>query len=155
MSNRGRPTEFRPEYCEQVEKLCRLGATNPDIADFFGVARSTIDLWMVKHPEFSGAVKKGRIVADMEVANSLYRKATGFHYQSEVATKDGPVELTMFAQPDTTAAIFWLKNRRREHWSDTRREEISGPDGRTIELVIVDPSPRPASLPAPVKAGKV
>jgi len=106
----GRPTDYRPEMAEQAEKLCRLGATNEEMADFFGVAVSTIHEWRGVHPEFSDAVKKGKILADAEVANSLYLKALG--------SRDYPA--------DTAACIFWLKNRQPAKWRDKTATEHSG-----------------------------
>jgi hypothetical protein len=113
----GRPTDYRPEYAQQVEGLCKLGATDEDIAEFFDCAVSTVNLWKRKHPEFSEALKRGKTLADIEIAEALFKTA-----------KAG----------DTTAQIFWLKNRQRKHWTDTRREEISGPEGKPIEVNATD-----------------
>jgi hypothetical protein len=131
----GAPTKFDPSYCEQVEKLCKLGATDKDIADFFQVVESTVNLWKLKHPEFSESIKKGKVMADMKVANKLFDRATGCTVLvqqafkvKEVAFEKGKrskeierVEIVTLAQeqpPDTTAAIFWLKNRQRDKWKD-------------------------------------
>ena len=134
----GRPTDYRPEYVDQVEGLCKLGATDEDIANFFDVCVSTIDTWKNKYPEFLGAIRNGKELADIRVAEALYKKATGYTYETEAPTRDGPVKLTQYAHPDTAAAFIWLKNRRRDKWSDTRREEISGPDGKPIEVNATD-----------------
>ena len=53
----GRPTKYKPEYATQAAKLCALGATDAQLADFFDVAISTITLWKVQHPEFSASIK--------------------------------------------------------------------------------------------------
>ena len=81
----GRPTDYREEFNKQAKKLCMLGHVNDDLAFFFDVATSTIDNWMVKHPEFLGAVKAGRVVADANVTASLYERAVGY---SCVETKE-------------------------------------------------------------------
>jgi hypothetical protein len=46
----GRPTDYRPEYVEQVRKVCALGATHEEIAEFFDVTRKTIYTWRIAHP---------------------------------------------------------------------------------------------------------
>jgi hypothetical protein len=101
----GRNTKYKPEYAERAKGLCLLGYTNIMLAASFGVTESTIYEWQIKHPEFSEALKAGREVADTAVANALHEKA-----------KAG----------DTTAMIFWLKNRQRLTWRDKHDIEQSG-----------------------------
>lgn len=124
---RGRPTAFLPEYAQQAAKLCGLGATDDEMADFFGVHRSTIYRWKLDHPGFCDAIKSAKDVADERVERSLYQKATGYNVTEEqaVKTKVGQfeekvevVEIEKHIPADTTAAIFWLKNRRKEQWRD-------------------------------------
>jgi hypothetical protein len=125
--SRGRPTVFLPEYAEQAAKLCNLGATDDEMADFFAVHRSTIYRWKLEHPEFCDAIKSAKDVADERVERSLYQKATGYNVTEEVAVKlkvdqykeeVEVVEVDKHVPADTTAAIFWLKNRRKDHWRD-------------------------------------
>ncbi len=52
-ASRGRPTKYKAEYAEQAAKLCKLGATDAQLADFFEVSVSTVNLWKVEHREFS------------------------------------------------------------------------------------------------------
>ena len=116
----GRPTKYRKEYGEQVYKLCLLGATDAQLADFFGVAESTITLWKRKHMGFSASIKKGKIQADAEVAASLYHRARGYeHPETKVFCNDGKItthEVVKHYPPDTAAAFIWLKNR--AGWKD-------------------------------------
>jgi hypothetical protein len=133
----GRPTAFKAEYVEEARKLCLLGATDVEMADFFGVAVSTFYLWKNKHPEFSEALKAGKEAADSRVERSLYHKAIGYTFESEkVFQHQGDVvraPIREHVPPDTTAAIFWLKNRRPEEWRDRVIAEHSGPDGGPIQ----------------------
>lgn len=154
----GRPSSYHDSYPKQAEKLCQLGATDAQIADFFEVAQSTIYLWKHQHPEFSEALKAGKEFADERVVRSLYQRAVGYE-QDEVkifmpAGASEPVYAPYRArvQADTTAAIFWLKNRRPEEWRDrsdvTVRHEASELtdaelDSRIAELVKqIEPSER-------------
>ena len=126
----GRPTDYRAEYAEQAEKLCLLGATDIQLADFFDVAESTIHLWKHTHPEFSESIKDGKENADNAVVRSLYRKATGYEFESEkVFCVDGSIvraPIREFVPPSDTAIIFWLKNRRAADWRDKTDVAHSG-----------------------------
>jgi len=123
----GRPSSFKPEFVEQAKKLCLLGATDVDIADFFQVAVSTIYKWKHDHPEFSEALKSGKDSADERVERSLYHKAIGYTYDAvHFSSFQGSVTATPYREhvpPDTTAAIFWLKNRRSKDWRDVHKVE--------------------------------
>ncbi|MBY5810714.1 helix-turn-helix domain-containing protein [Rhizobium leguminosarum] len=67
----GRPSSFQPEYVDQVERLCRTGAIDTDIAEFFNVAVSTVYEWKNAYPEFSEPIKRGKAKVDREVADKL------------------------------------------------------------------------------------
>lgn len=102
MAEVGRPTLYLPEYDEQARKLCLLGATDEEMATFFEVCEATIQNWKAAHPGFIASIKAGREVADMNVAEKLYNKAMN---------------------DDTTAQIFWLKNRRSKNWRDRQADD--------------------------------
>jgi len=74
----GRESEYREEYAVQAMKLCRLGATYEDLADFFGVTCTTLNRWQCTHPEFRDSVKRGKIIADVAAASRLYTRACGY-----------------------------------------------------------------------------
>jgi len=122
MTDRGRPTKYKDEYIEQAGKLCLLGATDKQMADFFDVSESTLNLWKLEHPNFSESLKENKEFANSRVERALYEKALGYRYKEETSTKMGIVELERQAHPDTTAQIFWLKNRQPDKWRD--RQEI-------------------------------
>ena len=131
----GRPTEFKPEYVEQVKKLCLLGATDKEIADFFEVTVVTINRWKLAHPEFCLSIKNAKEIADERVERSLYQKATGYDYVEQQAIKlkvekdqekVEVVDVQKHAPAETVAAIFWLKNRRKAEWRDRQEVEHSG-----------------------------
>lgn len=119
---RGRPSKYKPEFCEQGAKLCKLGATDREMAEFFKVSEATFHLWKSVHPEFSESLKLAKEEADNRVEQSLYRRALGYSHDSvHVSNYQGEVTLTPIVEhfpPDTTACIFWLKNRKPEVWRD-------------------------------------
>jgi len=136
----GRPPKFKPEFTEQAKKLCQLGATDQEIADFFEVDVRTIYRWKADNDEFCHALKAGKEVADERVERSLFQKAIGYE-QDEVkifmpASATEPVYAPFRAKiaPDTTAAIFWLKNRRPDLWRDKVTTELTGPDGGPVSV---------------------
>lgn len=118
----GRPSAFKPEYVDQVYNYALLGATDSQLAGFFNVAESTINLWKKKYPDFVGALTRGKALADAQVANSLFQRATGYSCpETKVNVYEGQVILTDVTKhypPDTTACIFWLKNRQPKLWKD-------------------------------------
>ena len=137
----GRPTSYRPEYAEVVGKLCKLGATDAQLADFFEVTISTISLWKIQHPEFSAALKLYKEVADSLVEKSLYRRAMGYEADEvDIRVIEGQIVQTPIRKvypPDTTAMIFWLKNRKSKEWRDKVDQEITGADGAPLKVEVI------------------
>lgn len=126
----GRPPKFKADFCRQARFLCELGAIDDQLADFFNVTRVTIGRWKKSHPEFCCALKEGKSVADQSVEKALYQKATGYRISStKSTTRDGKIidstECERELPPDTTACIFWLKNRRPDRWRDKIDHDLS------------------------------
>ncbi len=118
----GRPTKMKKSFYEQTTKLCMLGATEPELADFFHVTTATISNWKISNPKFLEALKAGKEEADANVSKSLYRRAIGYtHPDIHFSSYEGGVTQTKYTKlypPDPTSCIFWLKNRRRQDWRD-------------------------------------
>jgi transposase-like protein len=139
-----RPTKYNAEYhCPWAEGLTRRGATNEEIAEQFGVAPSTIYEWANAHEEFSESLKKGKEITDMQVEKSLLQRALGYSITEKKtviqATGDGankPARIEVLEKeipPDTTACIFWLKNRNPKLWRDKRDMEVVESDDAKIK----------------------
>lgn len=126
----GRPSKFKPEFVEQAEKLCKLGATDLDIADFFGVDVRTLYRWKGENEAFCQALKAGKAEADARVERSLFARANGYeHDEVDIRVVAGQIVQTPIRKvyaPDTTACIFWLKNRKPEQWRDKTETKHSG-----------------------------
>lgn len=160
MRKNGKKQEPHPnsKYTDQVPelayRLALLGLTDKEMARFFCVTSSAWYRWMDQHPELKEAVQRGRIVADMAVAEAVYKKATGYsHDDVHIITdrvkeydEDGKlvreytrplaVPIVKHYPPDTACALFWLKNRsknRETPWMEIARTEITGKDGGPIE----------------------
>jgi serine protease inhibitor len=136
----GRPTKYDAKYPEQAYKLCLLGATDERIADFFGVNVDTIHEWKKVHKEFSDALKEGKEQADAVIAQSLFHRAKGYKHDAIkifADPKTGSVEKVDYVEhypPDTTACIFWLKNRQPRQWRDKVETELTGKDGGAVQI---------------------
>ncbi len=123
----GRPSSYRPEFVKIAEEMCKLGATDFELAKAFSVCTATINEWRNRHVEFSSALKNGKEPSDERVERSLFQKACGYTFESEkIFNYQGEVVRATCIEhvpPDTTAAIFWLKNRRKEVWRDKHEVE--------------------------------
>jgi hypothetical protein len=134
----GRPTAYKDEYAVQAKKLCLLGAKDSELADFFEVSEQTINAWKIAQPIFLESLREGKADADANVAHSLYRRALGYSHEAVKIVADAKsgdsaiVPYTEHYPPDTTACIFWLKNRRKAEWRDKVDHEVGGIDGEPI-----------------------
>ena len=139
---RGRPSSYDPAFVEQGRKLAELGATDREVAEFFEIAESTLYLWKHQHSDFSEALKVGKVTADNRVEQSLYRRAVGYKHDAvHIAQFQGDPVIVPYVEhfaPDTTACIFWLKNRKPAEWRDKVDHELAGPDGGPIPFGLVE-----------------
>ena len=119
----------------KLEGWARDGLTDEQIAKNIGIRRPTIYSWKKKSAGISNALKRGKEVVDREVESALLKSAKGYEY-TETKTvieimpdgeKKQRVEKTQkVIPPNSTAQIFWLKNRKPEQWRDRRETTVSG-----------------------------
>lgn len=133
----GRPTLFTKRLAQTILKMAETGATAPQIAKAAGVSESVIKNWMGRHPDFMSALKKSKDFADAMVEASLYQRALGYSHPAIkfFCTKQGDIKHVEYLEhypPDTTACIFWLKNRQKDNWRE-RQEPVAESDS-TITL---------------------
>lgn len=143
----GRPTEYDSSYPEVATKLCKLGAKDVELADFFGVSVTTITNWKTAHPEFLAAIKTAKAEADARVERSLYERATGYSYDAvkiltvSLGNNSGSevqqVPYREHVPPDPTSMIFWLKNRQPKKWRE--KIEHTGADGGPVVITWLPP----------------
>lgn len=135
-SKGGRPSKFKEKYCKQAYKLCQLGATDKDLAEFFNVHESTINQWKLDYPQFSESLKKSKADLDAQVEKSLFSRAMGYkHNEDKIFNHNGKplvIPTEKHYPPDTTACIFWLKNRQPDKWRE--KQEQSEGDSLTDAL---------------------
>jgi len=118
------------KHPDQIRKMCERGLTNDEIADVLDVDRSTLYRWAANHQKVCDSLKVGKAVSDNRVERSLYERAMGYtHEEDKIFQHNGEavvVPTVKHYPPDTTAAIFWLKNRRPEQWRDKQEIEHTG-----------------------------
>jgi hypothetical protein len=113
-----------PERLEQIKRLCELGATDPEIAYFFGISLRTFTTWRATHPALMEALAIGKAAADTRVERSLFARAIGcelpavkifYDHRTGEVIEHNYIERYV---PDVTACIFWLKNRKPDVWRE-------------------------------------
>lgn len=126
----------------QLESWARDGLTDEQIASNMGITRKTLAEWKTKYSDICDTLKRGKAVVDIQVENALLKRALGYSYdevtRERVLNYDpstgqvvgSHMEITKTVkkevQGDTTAQIFWLKNRRPEQWRDKRDVSVEG-----------------------------
>jgi len=125
-----------PEGLIKVQGWARDGLLETQIAAKMGISVATLNNYKNEHVEFLEAIKSGKDIPDRKVENSLLKRALGYEYvettREPCRDEDGVVsmkvtkEVTKQVVADTTAQIFWLKNRKPEAWRDKRDIELSG-----------------------------
>lgn len=128
-----------------VECWARDGLIDEQIAKNLGVAYSTFRNYKNKHLALSASLKKGKEVVDFEVENALLKRALGYKYneitQEPVDVGEGVTVLqttkivTKQVAPDTTAQIFWLKNRKPDKWRDRPQTNNDTSTGELTDLI--------------------
>jgi hypothetical protein len=137
----GGPSKYRPSYAAQAEKLCRLGATTPELGDFFGVCERTIERWAAKYEPFCRAIRVGKSAADDRVERALFKRAVGYSFETVkiFGTQNGKTITEPYIQhvpPDVKACIYWLKNRRPDLWREVMRHEVEALSDRELANVL-------------------
>lgn len=136
----GRPTKYRSEFVIKAYKLCLMGATDKQLADFFDVTVSTVQEWKLHHPKFSDSIKNAKKELDNQVEKSLFHRAMGYsHPEDKIFNDKGDitkVNTTKQYAPDTVACIFWLKNRQPDTWRDRIQTDLTNSDGslRNVDI---------------------
>lgn len=133
----GRPDQYDERVKPKlllIEAWTRDGLTVEQIAANLNVGVSTFYRYQKEKEELRDALKNGREVIDTMVENALIKSALGYDYtEEEINKKTGlKEEIRKVAHPNTTALIFWLKNRKPKEWRDKQDIEHSG------KLVVFD-----------------
>ena len=139
-----------------IECWARDGLTDEQIAKKLCIGKTTLYKYIDEHSELSERLKKGKEVVDYKVENALLKRALGYEYTEEKVeveqassgaekveveqASSGAVISRKVIQtvkqvvPDTTAQIFWLKNRKPDKWRDKPPEKNGDDDNENDNL---------------------
>jgi transposase-like protein len=125
----------------RLEAWARDGLTDEQIAKNCGITSKTLRVWKKQFGSISAALKRGKEAVDIEVENALLKRALGYSYkESTFEMRKGTMTLTKVVtkevQPDVTAQIFWLKNRKPAEWRDKRQIDTNISTGGDFVLKI-------------------
>lgn len=133
-----RPSKYETHVAPRLEEIqdwVRNGATDEEVAKRLGIAYSTFKEYKNEFSAFSAILKKNKDYVDAQVENALLERAMGgkvtlkrpFKIKHTVYENGRRIEekeeivladYEEYVIPDTTAQIFWLKNRRPEQWRE-------------------------------------
>lgn len=126
---------LEPEGLLKIEGWARDGLTDEQIANNIGISVSCLNNWKNKYVEILKSLKKGKEVVDRQVENALLKRALGYEYTEttreyipELDEMKTTKKVTKQVAPDTTAQIFWLKNRKPDKWRDKLNRDCSNED---------------------------
>ena len=128
----------------KIAAWARDGLTDEQIAKNMGIAYSTLREWKKKYSAISAALKRGKEVVDFEVENALYKNAMGGYIEEEktyISEVNGVVPkrkeiFKRYIKPDTTAQIFWLKNRKPDKWRDKPKDTSETTEDKSANIFL-------------------
>lgn len=119
----------------ELEKWAAEGLIYKEICERLNIHRSTFFHYLRKYPEARQAIARGRASVNEQVEAAMFKSACGFYVTETTEDFDGRVrKTTRFVNPNTSAQIFWLKNRNSTRWQDRREIEHKG----DVPVVIKD-----------------
>lgn len=127
----GRKSTYDPKYAAQADKLCRMGATDIELADFFDIEVRTLYRWKHDHEAFGQAIRAGKDALDDRVERSLYNRAVGYSYEAVKIFMPAGAKEPVYAPyrehvpPEPGAALNWLKNRRADVWREKSEVDVN------------------------------
>jgi len=129
----GRRSKYDPDtFPALAEKYAKMGLVDTQIAKKLGISHQTMNQYKNKYPDFLASLKRGKTVPDDEVENALLKSAKGYEFgylEEELDAKGKVVKQkrgVTHVKPNTTAQIFWLKNRRPDKWRDKQDVDMTG-----------------------------
>lgn len=145
---------LEPDMLLLIEGWAREGLIDKEIAQKMNVSEATLSNYKKKYPEVKEALRKGKELVDIEVENALLKKALGYNaviqkafklkdiIYNENGRKISETERIEYAEEkvhipaDTTAQIFWLKNRKKAQWRDKVEYETNASELNKVKELL-------------------
>jgi len=125
-------SKYLPQYANIAAEMCRLGATDIEVARGLGISLSCLWRWQSQHEEFFRAFLEGKDHCDDRVERALYHRAVGYsHPDLHISNYQGTPVVVPYIKhipPDVAAASRWLKSRRKEQWAENQEINLKGDD---------------------------
>ena len=119
----------------KIEGWAKDGLNDEQIAHNIGIGVRTFYEWLSKYKQLKQVLKQSKEVVDREVENALLKSAIGYYLDEERIDSEGNVyQVRRFVPPNTTAQIFWLKNRKPNEWRDKKQTELTGANGGNLVI---------------------
>lgn len=119
----------------KIEGWAKDGLNDEQIAHNIGIGVRTFYEWLSKYKQLKQVLKQSKEVVDREVENALLKSAIGYWVDEERIDSEGNVyTVRRFIPPNTTAQIFWLKNRKPNEWRDKKQTELTGANGGNLVI---------------------
>ena len=112
----GRPSKYKPEYCEAVIEVMKDGGSKEEACVAIGCTFHTFQNWQEKNPEFLQAVKEGE-----KASEAWWHRVGRRAVMGEVPGFNG------------TSYVFNMKNR--FGWKD--KQEVSGDSKAPLNIQLV------------------
>lgn len=113
--------------------LARRGMDESAIAAGLGMSRAALRRRRARWPTLAAALAETGDGADAQVEGALLRRALGYTVEEEKLEVDAEGEVrkrqvaTKHIEPNLSAIVYWLKNRRPDIWKD-RPEDTREPE---------------------------
>jgi len=146
-TKRGTGTKYNDTFPDQLREYVKEhkeGMSRAEVGRLFHASPRAVTNWINRYPEFKQALIECRLIVDQEVVKSLYDRAVGYTYTETKVVKDGEGNIlkeetvTKLMAPDVAAQQFWLTNRQKDQWKNTKSQMISGPNDGPIKLKNAD-----------------
>jgi hypothetical protein len=138
---RGRPRKDAALDLKQIERFGKLGLTDAEIGFALDVDERTVTRWKNQNPAFLSALQKGKTVADANVVDSLYKRATGIAWNESTTERNRHGQMvvtkivTKYIPPSELACNSWLNNRQRDRWTWNPRPDAGVPPEQRDKLL--------------------
>lgn len=111
----GRPSKYKPEYCERILEMAAEGCSMAEYAAEFGIDRTTLFDWRDQHEEFSTALTRAKVLEQ-----SWWER-----------------EARMNVKNKEFNANLWYRcaaSRFRDDYTERKSTEVSGPGGAPLQV---------------------